>query len=168
ISFELILTVQTLVFISAPLAGAIVGAYANVRSDRWRPRGRVLANAAYAGLVTALALAILYVLVRLLFVFADTGYPQFNRHDENGNLIGQACATGPECTYLRYVADAVQAEKLAVAGITDGASFGAAVIREQIGGGASLILLTMGGALVGGGLRSARSAPKSREVAASV
>ena len=45
IAFELIIPVQTLVFMLAPLMGVLIGVYANVRSERWRPRGRVLMNA---------------------------------------------------------------------------------------------------------------------------
>ncbi len=72
-AFELIIPVQALVFLLAPLMGVLIGVYANVRSERWRPRGRVLANAAYAGLVTGVAMALIYVGLRLVFIYGDTG-----------------------------------------------------------------------------------------------
>ncbi len=156
ISFELIVAVQSIVFILAPLAGAVIGGYANVRSERWRPRSRVLANAAYAGLVTGVGLALLYVVLRLLFIYADTGYPAFNRTDPStGQPTPPFCATGPACTYERYVAFG-RGPELAAAGVTDAASFEPFVLREQLTGGLALIVLTLGGALVGGGIRALR------------
>ena len=71
ISFALIIAVQPLVWLAAPIAGVLVGSYANHRSARWRPRWRVLANAAWAGLVTGVSLALFYAAVRLLFVYFD-------------------------------------------------------------------------------------------------
>src|SRR3954468_10318161 len=73
IAFELIIPVQTVVFLLAPLMGVLIGVYANVRSERWRPRGRVLANAAYAGVITGVAIAVLYLLLRLVFIYGDSG-----------------------------------------------------------------------------------------------
>jgi hypothetical protein len=174
ISFELVVTLQILVFLAAPIAGAVIGAYANVRSRRWRPVRRVLANAAWAGLITGLTLAILYGALRLLFVFADAGTLP------DGTAL--ACQPGPDCTYTRYVtpwpvqpdADpAVTAEReriaqaeadqrraeLAQAGVVDGESFGAFVVRGQLGAGLVIVALTLGGALVAGGLRSLRQEP---------
>lgn len=153
IAFELIVAVQSLVFLIAPLGGAVIGAYANVRAERWRPRRRVMANAAYAGLVTGAGLAILYVALRLLFVYADSGY---RTAGQGGQL---SCAIGPACTYERYVADG-RAADLGAVGVTDAASFEAFVVREHVGGGVGLIGLTVGGALAGGALRAFR--PPSR------
>ena len=48
IAFALIIPVQTLVFLAAPLCGLVIGNYANSRSGRWRPMRRVFANAAWA------------------------------------------------------------------------------------------------------------------------
>jgi hypothetical protein len=171
ISFGLIVAIQTLVFVSAPIAGLVIGAYANVRSARWRPIHRVFANAAYAGLVTGLTLALSYAALRLLFVFADAGTLP------DGTTM--ACQMGPDCTYQRYVsawptqpsddpavvaqreavaqAEAEQRrESLAAAGVTDGPSFGAYQVREQLEAGSWLVLLTLGGALVAAGMRSVR------------
>ena len=52
ISFELIIAVQSLVFLLAIPAGLLIGFYADARSVRRRPWWRVLVNALYAGLLT--------------------------------------------------------------------------------------------------------------------
>lgn len=156
IAFELVLAVQSLVFLVAPVAGLLVGAYANQRAERWRPVGRVMANAAWAGLVTGISLAALYVLLRLIFVFADTGSLP------DGTQM--ACTPGPDCTYQRYVRDG-RADELAAAGITDGASFGAYAVREQLTGGLLIVTFTVAGALVAGGFRAVR-APKDEPTSA--
>jgi hypothetical protein len=180
ISFELIVALQTLVFISAPIAGLVIGAYANVRSARWRPIHRVFANATYAGVVTGLTLALCYAALRLLFVFADAGTLP--------DGTSMTCQLGPDCTYQRYVSawptqpsddPAVVAEReavaqaeadqrrasLAAAGVTDGASFGAYVVREQLVAGTGLVIVTLGGALVSAGVRSVRRPPEAAPVA---
>ena len=126
IAFALIIPVQTIVFVSAPIAGVIIGGYANNRSARWRPMRRVFLNAAWAGFVTGLTLAIMYIVLRLLFVFADTGTMP------NGSTL--SCSMGPDCTYQRYAQDPTLAPYLAEAGITDGPSMGAAVIHDQLDG----------------------------------
>jgi hypothetical protein len=152
IAFELIIPVQTIVFIAAPLAGIVIGVYANVRAERWRPRGRVLANAVFAGLVTGLGLAILYVVIRLVFIYGDTGALP------NGTALN--CHTGPECIYLRYVNVGQQAE-LTSFGITDPASLESALWRELAVTGTGLVLLTLGGAVIGGVARTFGKMPTS-------
>ena len=152
IAFELIIPVQTLVFVFAPLIGVLIGVYANVRSERWRPRGRVLANALWAGLVTGVGLALLYVSLRLVFIYGDTGaLPDGTR---------LACETGPDCIYERYV-KVGQAGELATMGIVDGATLESATWRELMATGAGLVLLTVGGAVVGGVARSFAPTPTS-------
>ena len=155
IAFELIVAVQTIVFVLAPIAGLVIGAYANQRSGRSRPIRRVFANAAWAGAVTGLSLATMYVALRLLFIFVDSGYPDFNRTDVLGNPIDPTCRVGPDCTYQRYVAEG-RGPELASYGVTDGASFGAFAVRQQAQGGALFVLLTVGGALVPAAIRSVR------------
>jgi len=152
IAFELIIPVQSMVFILAPLMGVLVGVYANVRSERWRPRRRVLANAAYASLVAGIAVALLYVIVRLVFIYGDTGAMP------DGSTL--TCSAGPDCIYQRYVQSG-QADDLAAVGITDGKSLEAAEWRELITFGAGLIVLSVAGGLVGGAIRSFSSPPKS-------
>jgi hypothetical protein len=149
IGFELILAIQSLVFLFAPIGGLFIGYYADARSRRSRPWWRVLGNAAYAGLVTALALALFYGGLRLLFVYADTGFPTYNRTDAAGNASGPTCPTGPGCTYQRYL-DAGGGAELAALGIRDVASFERHLLGEQLNGGLILVGLTLGGALAGG------------------
>ena len=151
IAFELIIPVQTLVFLLAPLMGVVIGVYANVRSERWRPRLRVISNAAYAGLVTGIGIALLYTAIRLVFVYGDTGAMP------DGTVLD--CTGGPDCIYQRYVA-AGQADELATLGITDGPSLEAATWRELMVTGAGLLVLTVGGAVIGGAFRSVASPPR--------
>jgi hypothetical protein len=152
IAFELIIPVQTLVFVLAPLMGVLIGVYANVRSERWRPRGRVLANAFYAALVTGVAVAALYIALRLVFIYGDTGAMP------DGTSL--TCQTGPACIYERYV-QAGQAQDLAPLGITDGATLEAAAWRELLIFGGALTVLTIVGGLIGGGIRSFSKLPTS-------
>ncbi len=156
IAFELIIPVQTVVFLLAPLMGVLIGVYANVRAERWRPRGRVLANAAYAGVVTGVAMAVLYVAIRLVFLYGDGG-----SLPDGTSLI---CRTGFDCTYARYV-DAGQGDELAEIGITDAKSLETATLGELATTGVGLFVLTLGGALVGGLARSLASQPgESRSI----
>ena len=151
IAFALIIPVQTIVFVSAPIAGVIIGGYANNRSARWRPMKRMFSNAAWAGFVTGLTLAIMYIVLRLLFVFADTG------NMPNGSTL--TCAMGPDCTFQRYAQDPTLAPYLAEAGITNGTTMGAAVIHDQLVGGLIITLAGGAGALVAAGFRSVRTPP---------
>ena len=148
IAFELVIPVQLLVFLLVPLMGVLIGVYANVRSERWRPRSRVMANAAWAGLVTGLGIAVLYVVLRLVFVYGDTGALPTG--------LNLDCRTGPECTYTRYL-EAGRSGELERAGITSAASFEAALLRELAFVGGALTVLTVGGSLVGGAGRALSS-----------
>jgi hypothetical protein len=154
IAFELIVAVQSIVFVAAPLIGLIIGIYANIRSERRRPRWRVLANSAWAGIVTGVGLAVIYVVLRLVFLYGDTGVL----------ISGEAleCRTGPECTYMRYV-EAGRADDLAQVGVTDAATYEAAALREQFFGGLTLIGLTMAGSMAGGVARSLGAASSRPE-----
>lgn len=154
ISFELVIAIQALVFIAAPISGILVGWYANQRSERWRPRWRLFANATYAGLVTALSLALIYVALRLLFVYADSGF----RPEPQGGQLD--CATGPECTFVRLV-EAGFGDDLASDGITDTASFEAVLWRWQGETGLILVLATMAGALGSATVRALRQPPSA-------
>jgi hypothetical protein len=165
IGLELIVAVQSLVFLAAPVAGLLVGWYANVRSERRRPIRRVVSNAAWAGLVTGLSLAILYVVLRLLFIYADNGYPEFNRTDSRGAPIAATCQAGPACTYARYVS-AGRTDELAAAGVTDAATFERYVLGEQANGALLLTLVTLAGALVGGAIAAGTGGQHRVEAAA--
>ena len=145
LSFELVIPVQPVVFYSAPLAGLLIGYYANARSERaggaWT---RVLTNALYAGLVTGLALAILYGAVRLLFFYADAG---FSAEDRGGAVT---CRSGEDCTYQRYLANPAYAAELRTAGVADAAGFERYFLGQQLNGGLILVLWTAVPALLGG------------------
>lgn len=142
IALALVIPIQSLVFLLALPAGALIGAYANVRAQRHWPRRRVLGNALWAGAVTGLALAVLYVGVRLLFVYLDTGtMPDGSRLD---------CQRGPDCVYQRLVG-AGYAEQLDALGVTDAAAYEQVVLAELSGAGALMFAVTVAGAAIGGG-----------------
>lgn len=143
LALELTIAVQPLVFLATPLAGVLIGAYANTRAERHRPWRRVIANSVWAGLVTGLCLAILYAALRLLFVYADSGY----RDKAQGGQLD--CRSGPDCTYQRLLG-AGNGPDLEAAGVHDAASFEALVLREHLGGAEVLLVLTLGGAVIGG------------------
>jgi hypothetical protein len=119
---------------------------------RWRPRGRLFINAGYAGLVTGVGLAVMYVALRLLFVYADSGF----RTPGQGGQID--CETGPHCTYIRQI-DAGFEDELAAAGIVDAATFESAVLRQQGEGALWIIGLTLGGAITASTVRAVRKPP---------
>ncbi|CAN5681560.1 hypothetical protein BH23CHL7_BH23CHL7_15450 [soil metagenome] len=145
IALELIIPIQPLVLLAAIPAGAVIGAYANVRSQRRRPAQRVVGNALYAGALTGLTLAVLYVAIRLLFIYADTGVlPDGTRLD---------CATGPACVYAREVADG-KAQQLVEIGVTDAAGYEAAKLAALAEVGLMLVLFTLAGAMVAGGFQA--------------
>jgi hypothetical protein len=152
ISFALVIAIQALVFVSAPLAGLVIGFYANHKSERWRPRWRLFANAGFAGLVTGLSLGLMYVGIRLLFICADSGY----RPEPQGGQL--ACTMGLDCYYARLI-DAGEAEDLASEGISDAASLERAIWTSQ---GEWLLILTgatVAGALLAAGWRAVRRPP---------
>ena len=156
IGLELIVAVQSLVFLFAPVGGLLIGYYANARSERRRPWSRLLANAAWAGLVTGVSLAVLYAAIRLLFIYADGGY-------RDANLGGQLeCRRGPPCTYERYVA-AGRRPELAAAGVTDVAAFERYLLAPHLSGALVLAGLSLGGALVGGALHGVAGSEPGRD-----
>lgn len=165
IAFALIISVQTLMFVAAPLCGLLVGNYANNRAGRWRPMRRVFANAAWAGLVTGLSIALMYLAIRLLFVFADTGQMPDGSMVTAGTAADGtpiACSPGPDCTFHRYFADPALKDAgldLLAQGITDGDTFARAFVGQLVAGGTWIVVLTVAGAVVAGGIRVARKVP---------
>ena len=152
-SFGLIITVQVLVLMAAPIAGMLIGYYANQRSERFRPRWRLFVNAGYAGLVTGIGLALMYVPLRLLFAYADFGF----RPEPMGGQL--ACETGLACTYARHIALGNR-EALEAVGITDVASFEASFLAELFNGAIVMIALALAGALLAAALRAVRKPPQ--------
>lgn len=161
LSFELVFAVQPIVFLLALPAGLLIGYYANARdaaggSPAAAARGdatvaparlgwgRIGVNAAIAGAMTALALALVYVAIRLLFLYFDSGFRAGGPPYE--------CATGLGCAYARSLDDRTLRQVLDEAGVRDAAGFGAYFLEGQLFGGASLVALVMVGAAAGAGL----------------
>src|SRR6185503_12583185 len=100
IGFLLVIPIQPIYVLLSFPGGMVIGYYANARSGRqrgaWR---RILPNSLLAGAVTGLSLAALLLGTRALFFFADSGYPDFYRTDENGTPVGATCQTGADCVY---------------------------------------------------------------------
>lgn len=156
VAFALVLPIQAIVFLLALPAGMLIGWYANNRAQRWQPRRRAVSNALWAGLMTGAAMAVFYVGIRLVFIYGDTGYPDFNRVDPvTRQPIPPICATGPDCTYQRYLA-AGRGPELEAAGVTEAESFGRYILAEQVSFGGLLLGLTVTGAAIAGGWRAAR------------
>lgn len=150
VSFLLVIPIEPIYWLLALPAGLLIGYYANQRSDRragpWR---RIVANAVVAGLATALTLAGLLLVVKALFFFADSGFPDYNRIDENGQSIAPFCDPGANCVYSRYLA-AGRGPEFAAIGVADTGSFMSFYWREQFATAGFLVLLTTGGGLGGG------------------
>jgi hypothetical protein len=150
VSFLLVIPIEPIYWLLAPFAGLLIGYYANQRS--LTPRGawrRIAADALYAGLVTGLTLALLLVALKALFFYADTGYPDFNRLEPNGQPIPPYCQTGAECVYARYLA-AGRGQALADAGVADVGTFTALYWNQQLTTAALLLAVSFGTAAVGG------------------
>ena len=100
VSFLLVIPIEPVYWLLAPLSGLLIGYYADARADRrsgpWR---RIIGNGLYAGLVTGLALAILLLGVKALFFVADNGYRDLSA---GGSF---RCSGGGDCVYRRYEID---------------------------------------------------------------
>lgn len=166
ISFLLIIPIGPAYLLLSVPAGMVIGYYANARSARWRGQWRrILPNALVAGAVTGLTLAILLLGTKALFFAGDSGYPDFNRVDENGAPIGETCQPGADCVYHRYLA--LEPADLAAAGVTDSASFATLYWSEQWSTARLLVGATTGAALLGGVLFGL-AGPRERRVPARV
>lgn len=146
VSFLLVIPIEWVVWVLALPSGLLIGYYANQRSNRRAgPWGRILANGLFAGVVTGLTAAALLLLVKGLFFYADNGF----RDPGQGGQI--TCAAGADCVYQRYL-QAGRGPDLAVAGVTDPASFTGFYWNEQFGSAGTVLLLTTLGGLGGAGL----------------
>jgi hypothetical protein len=163
VSFLLVIPIEPVYWLLALPAGGLIGYYANQKSDRRAgPWGRILANALFAGAVTALTLVLLLLGTKALFFFADNGYPDFNRVDqETGQPVPPSCESGAGCVFARYVA-AGNGDELASAGVTDAASFTSFYWAQQFSTALTLIVLTEAGALIGG-IAYGLSRPKTHQ-----
>ena len=162
ISFLLVIPIEPIYWLLAAPAGLLIGYYANQRSDRRAgPWARILANAAWAGLLTGLTMAAFLLVVKGLFFFGDGGYPDFNRVDaKTREAIPPFCDSGAGCVYARYVAHG-DGPELAAAGITDAARFTTFYWGQQGAAAGTVLLFTFGGA-VGGGLLYGVFRPRGR------
>jgi hypothetical protein len=114
-----------------------------------------------------LTLAVFYVSVRLLFVYADSGYPDFNIAAGPGRTPSPTtCATGPTCTYYRYLEVPERRGELEGAGVTDAETFSQYLLAQQVGGGGALFGLTLAGSAVAGLWQAVRPARREQAVPA--
>ncbi len=159
VSFLLVIPIEPVVTWLALPAGLTIGYYANQRANRaGGPVPRIVSNGVFAGLVTGLATALLFLAVKGLFFAADDGY----RDPGLGGRI--SCQTGADCVYQRYLLGP-QGSELAGAGVTDAGSFTAFYWNQQLGTAATMLLLTTVGGL-GGALAYAATRPKRPAAAA--
>jgi len=143
-SFTLIIPIEWIIWLLALPSGLLIGYYANQRSNRRGPWGRVLGNSLFAGVVTGLSAAVLLLAVKALFFYADNGY-------RDPGLGGQlTCDAGAGCVYERYLDDG-RGPQLTAAGVTDATSFTGFYWSEQFSNGATIVLLTALGGVVGAG-----------------
>ncbi|MFL5648473.1 MAG: hypothetical protein ACJ776_08785 [Chloroflexota bacterium] len=141
-SFTLIIPIEWLIWLLVIPVGLTIGYYANQRSNRRRgPLSRILVNGTFAALVTGVSMAVLLLVIKAIFFFADGGYPDFNRVDESGAPIPPSCVSGADCVYQRYV-QAGRGPDLAAAGVTDADSFSRFYWNEQLGSALTIVLLT--------------------------
>jgi hypothetical protein len=151
-SFTLIIPIESFIWLLALPAGLLIGYYANQRSDRRAgPWSRIALKGLFAGVVTGLTLAAFLLVIKAIFFFGDTGYPDFNRVDEQNQAIPPTCQTGADCVYQRYVA-AGRGSDLAALGIIDPAAFTGFYWAEQARSAGTIVLLSAVGAAAGAGL----------------
>jgi hypothetical protein len=160
ISFLLVIPIEPIYWLLALPSGLLIGYYANQRSDRRAgPWSRILANAGVAGLATALTLAAFILVVKALFFFGDSGYPDFNRIDpKSRQAIAPFCDTGAGCVYARYLANG-DGPELAAAGIASTSAFTTFYWGQQLSAAGTVLVLTLVGGL-GGGLLYGLFRPK--------
>jgi hypothetical protein len=150
VSFLLVIPIEAIYtgifapgFPIAWLAGLTIGYYANNRSLRHGgPWGRILANAALAGVATGLTFALLFLGIKALFFAADNGY----RDASSGGPL--TCATGADCVYQRYAE--AQPDLIAAAGITNVDEFSAFYWNQHLNTAAGLAIATLLASVAGG------------------
>lgn len=160
VSFLLVIPIEPIYWYLAIPGGLLIGYYANARSDRRAgPWPRILANALWAGLVTAVTWAVLLLLVKAVFFVADDGYRDLS-------LGGRVeCDGGADCVYARYLAEG-RGDDLEAAGVTDVESFTTFYWSQQLQTAGLLLVLVTGSAL-GGGLLYGVLRPRASATAGS-
>ncbi|MEO8571633.1 MAG: hypothetical protein ABI553_08005 [Chloroflexota bacterium] len=163
-SFTLIIPIEWFIWILAVPSGMLIGYYANQRSNRrLGPWSKILVNGVFAGVATGMTLAVLLLLIKAIFSYADSGYPDFNRVDKAGHPIPPNCQPGPDCTYQRYLA-AGRGPDLQAAGVSDAGSFTTLYWADQFGTAGTIVFVTTLGGLGGAGLYGVFR-PKAQAVA---
>jgi hypothetical protein len=159
VSFLLVIPIEPVYWLFAPISGLLIGYYANARAGRMSgPWVRILANGAFAGVVTGLAVAALLLAVKALFFAADNGY----RDASSGASL--SCQPGAACVYARYLAVDGGPDRLASAGITDVASFSSFYWTQQLTTAGTLLGVTAAGA-VGGAILFGLARPRRSQTA---
>ena len=145
VSFLLVIPIEPIFWLMSPLAGLLIGYYANARADRragpWR---RILLNGVYASLLTAVTLVLCFAGTKAIFFYADNGYRDAS---QGGPIAG--CTSGADCVYRRYLAEVGKAAQFEKVGITDVASFTAFYWREQLGTTGTVTILCLAGGVFG-------------------
>jgi len=157
VSFLLVIPIEPVLWLLALPAGLLIGYYANARSDRQAgPWSRILANGLYAGFLTALTLALFFLLTKWIFFTADNGY---RGASDGGPIAG--CQTGADCVYQRYLAEG-KGPEFEAAGIMNVDDFTAFYWREQLGTAGTVFVLGILGGLGGAaiyGIARPKAAP---------
>ena len=162
VSFLLVIPIEPVYWLLAPLSGLLIGYYANTRSERFAgPWTRIIVNGVFAGVVTGLTLSILLLGVKALFFAADDGY----RDASLGAPI--TCQTGAPCVYARYLDQPGAPAKLVSQGVTDTASFTSFYWGQQFGTAGTLLLITTAGGLGGAVLYGLARPKPSRPIVGS-
>ena len=74
-SFTLIIPIEWLIWLLAVPSGLLIGYYANQRSNQVaRTVESILRNGLFAGVVTGLTVAVLLLLIKAIFFYADNGF----------------------------------------------------------------------------------------------
>ena len=145
-SFMLFIPIEWVIWALALPSGLLIGYYADQRSDRRAgPWSRIMVNGLFAGVVTGITAAVLLLVIKGLFFYADSGF----RDPGLGGPI--TCSTGADCVYQRYL-QAGRGPDLQSAGVTDPASFTTFYWSEQFGSAGTILLLTVIGGVGGAGL----------------
>ncbi len=159
VSFLLVIPIEPVIWILALPAGLVIGYYANARANRLGgPWSRILANGAWAGLLTAATLAAIVLGTKWIFFTADNGY----RGAADGGPI-QGCRIGADCVFRRYLAEG-RGPGFEAAGVATVEEFTALYWREQLGtAGTVFVLLLLGG--LGGAAAYGIARPKGAAAA---
>ena len=162
VSFLLVIPIEPVYWLLAPLSGLLIGYYANTRSERAAgPWLRIVVNGTFAGIVTGVTLSLLLLGVKALFFAADDGY----RDASLGAPL--TCQTGAACVYARYLDQPDAALKLAGQGVTDVSTFTSFYWGQQFGTAGTLLVITTAGGLGGAFLYGLARPKPARRVAGS-